>query len=412
MARRLRNIMALVLALSLAFAAFGCGKTDDASQTSPTDSAGGGEAGTNEPTDGGGEAGDPAENADAGAVYNLGVQKWGAGVPILDSFGEAVEWCVTTLGSTCSVASDDFTADKELKNAQNFISQGVDGLLIQLSAGPVLLQIAKEAAANKIPLATYITIGDDPDIQALADEPNPYWVGACDSDMVLDGQLVAQYALADGCTKAVIIGGNIGDNSQDQRANGFTEAFEAGGGTVLSVARCTDNSEAPQKAEDMLAANPDADCLYAMVGDYVEGSLLAIDNLSRADKIKMYMSCVDATSAQYMLEGKIVGGNDGISLGAYISTAMMFNFLDGHPIKTPDGKAPRFSAKPVKVDASNAEQYLSVFYSADNSIKPIPETALRSLLWRDNPDVSYQTYIDMIDNLSTLDYMLDINGLN
>jgi ABC-type sugar transport system substrate-binding protein len=310
------------------------------------------------------------------------------------------------------VASDDFTADKELQNAQNFISQGVDGLLIQLSAGPVLLQIAREAAANEIPLATYITIGDDPDIQALADEPNPYWVGACDSDMVLDGQLVAQYALDAGCTKAVIIGGNIGDNSQDQRANGFTEAFEAGGGTVLSVARCTDNSEAPQKAEDMLAANPDADCLYAMVGDYVEGSLLAIDNLGRADKIKMYMSCVDATSAQYMLDGRIVGGNDGISLGAYISTAMMFNFLDGHPIKTPDGKAPRFSAKPVKVDASNAEQYLSVFFSDDSTIKPVPESALRSLLWRSNPDVSYQTYIDMIDNLSTLDYMLGINGLN
>ncbi|MDR1299683.1 MAG: hypothetical protein LBJ84_05470, partial [Oscillospiraceae bacterium] len=71
-----------------------------------------------------------------------------------------------------------------------------------------------------------------------------------------------------------------------------------------------------------------------------------------------------------------------------------------------------FSAKPVKVDASNAAQYLSVFYSDDNTVKPVPESALNTLLWRHNPDVSYQTYIDIIDNLSTLDYMLGINGLN
>ena len=340
--------------------------------------------------------------------YDIGFQVWGAGVPILDSFGDAVEWCLGTLGHTYTRASDDFSADKELSNAQNFIAAGKDGIMIQLSAGPVLNQVAKECAEKKIPLATYITIGDDPDIENLA-KTNEYWVGACDSQLVLDGELIAQYALDAGCKSAVIIGGNIGDNSQDQRQNGFTAVFEAGGGKVLSVARCTDNSEAPAKAEDMLAANPDADCLYAMVGDYVEGSMLAIENLNRTG-IKMFMSCVDATSAQYIKEGKIYSANDGISLGAYIASAMMINFLDGHPIKDANGNAPRFSAKPIKVDASNVDQYLEIFYSSDPAIKPVNQKMLESLLWRNNPDVTYQTYLDMLENLGELSFIAEQNG--
>ncbi|MDR3277557.1 MAG: hypothetical protein LBT12_02195, partial [Oscillospiraceae bacterium] len=172
----------------------------------------------------------------------------------------------------------------------------------------------------------------------------------------------------------------------------------------------TDNSEAPQKAEDMLAANPDADCLYAMVGDYVQGSVTALENLGRKDAIKMYMSCVDEASANFMKDGTIVAGNDGICLGAYIATTMILNFLDGPPIKDADGKAPRFSAKPIYVDAENADAYISAFYSSNSAIKPVPESILKTLLWRYNPDVSYQTYIDLLDNL-TLDYILEANGL-
>ena len=370
-------------------------------------------------TDGGTSGTTPSPNGDASPggsdsadlkSYDIGFQVWGAGVPILDSFGDAVEWCISTLGHTYTRASDDFSADKELSNAQNFLAAGKDGIMIQLSAGPVLNQVANECAEKKIPLATYITIGDDPDIENLA-KTNDYWVGACDSQLVLDGELVAQYALDAGCKSAVIIGGNIGDNSQDQRQNGFTETFEAGGGKVLSVARCTDNSEAPTKAQDMLAANPDADCLYAMVGDYVEGSMLAIENLNRSGKIKMFMSCVDATSAQYIKEGKIYSANDGISLGAYIATTMMINFLDGHPVKDENGYAPRFSAKPIKVDADNVDLYLDIFYSSDPAIKPVNKTMLESLLWRNNPDVTYQTYLDLLDNIGELSYIAEQNGL-
>jgi hypothetical protein len=147
-----------------------------------------------------------------------------------------------------------------------------------------------------------------------------------------------------------------------------------------------------------------------MVGDYTEGSMLALENLNRIDSVAVYMSCVDAASAEYIKQGRIVSGNDGISSGAYIATTMLINFLDGHPIKDENGKSPRYSAHPFKVDKSNADAYLSVFYSSDQNIKPYPKTVLDNLLWRNNPDVSHQTYLDLI-NTFDLEHMIEANGL-
>jgi hypothetical protein len=105
-------------------------------------------------------------------------------------------------------------------------------------------------------------------------------------------------ALADGCKTACIIGGNIGDLNMDNRSKGFQDGFTAGGGTILAEERCTDNSEALSKASSMLSANKDVDCIYIMVGDYVEGTLTALDTLG-IEGVKCYLSAVNAGSAIY-----------------------------------------------------------------------------------------------------------------
>lgn len=372
--RRLALILAIVLAFSLALTA--CGPKEEAK--TPDD----------------GEA----------VAYKLGVNTWGSGVPILDSFGDAAQYTAETMGCTVIRASDDFTSDKELTNAQNFIAAGVDGILLQAAAPTTLPEIARYCKDAKVPFVLHVFIGDDPDRDKVAAE-NEYYVGAIDSDMVTDGKLMAEAALRDGCKTAVLIGGNIGDNNMDQRSQGFTDAFVAGGGTVLSEARCTDASEAPTKAEDMLSANMDADCLYAMVGDYIPGSISAIENLGLSDSIKVYMSCVDKTSAAYIKEGKIVEGNDGITLASYIAPMLMLNYLDGHKIVDANGDAPRFQTTPFSVNKDNVDGYLSVF----DGTHPFTAEMINDLCWRHNPEVTYQTYVDLLSNLS-LDYILKAHG--
>lgn len=335
--------------------------------------------------------------------YTIGINTWGSGVPVLDMFGDAKEYTLTTLGHKVSRMSDDFTADKELQNIKNMCAAGVDGVVFQAAAVSTVPQIGVECKNAKIPFAFDVFVGENPDLEKLAAE-NEYYCGAIDLDMVADGAAIAEMAYANGARTAVMIGGNIGDNNMDQRSQGFTQKFEELGGQVLGEARCTDNSECLAKATDLLSANKEADALYAFVGDYIEGSLTAIENLGL--DVQVYVSCVDAGTAQYIMDGKVVGGNDGISLASYISSTLVLNYLAGNKIVDANGKAPRLSTSPFRVDQNNVADYVKVFFS-DEGYAPFTKAMLEDLT---RPGVTYQDYVDLVNNIN-LDYMLESNGL-
>jgi ABC-type sugar transport system substrate-binding protein len=192
----------------------------------------------------------------------------------------------------------------------------------------------------------------------------------------------------------------------DQRSQGFTQKFTELGGEVLGEARCTDNSECLAKATDLLSANKEVDALYAFVGDYIEGSLTAIENLGL--DVQVYVSCVDEGTANYIKAGTVVGGNDGISLASYISCTLVLNYLAGHKIVDENGQPPRLSTSPFRVDQNNVDDYLKVFFSDD--AKPFTKGMLEKLLYTSNPNVSYQDYVDLVATIN-LDTMLVENGL-
>jgi ribose transport system substrate-binding protein len=311
-------------------------------------------------------------------------------------------------GCTIMRASDDFTPDKETENVQNFVSAGVDGVALQAAGVTNLPRMAEILQNGKTPFVLFTFIGAA-DVRAQLAESNPYYVGSVDNDLIGDGRVVAQMALDAGRRNAVIIGGNIGDSTQDLRVQGFTEVFEAGGGKVLSVARCTDASEAPTKAQDMLSANKNADCMFAMVGDYVPASVSALEALGMTEQVNLYMSGVDKHSAEYIKNGSVIAGADGLFLASFIAPTLLLNYLDGHPIKDENGKAPELLTKPFEVNASNVDAYISIF--GTDGVSPIADETLKNLCWRNNPDVSYQDYVDLIENGLSLNALLKAHGL-
>jgi ABC-type sugar transport system substrate-binding protein len=392
--KKLALAFALLLMLAMTLAA--CSGGGDASESGDAASEGAES----------GEAADAGDAGGEGAAYNFGVNTWGSGVPILDMFGDEAEYVVQSVfGMTDTRASDDFTADKELQNVQNFASAGVDGMILQGAAVSTVPQIGEVCKDAGIPFVFHVFIGDDADLSKLADE-NEYYVGAMDADMVYDGEEMGKAAYESGARTAVLIGGNVGDNNMDQRSEGFRRGFESLGGKVLDEARCTDNSECLQKATAMLNAHPDADALYAMVGDYIPGSLQAINELGLETKV--FMSCVDEASANLIKSGEIVMGNDGIGLPSCIAPTLMINWLDGHKILGPDGKAPRFRTIPFKVTPENVDAYLSVF--ATEGVHPVADDVLKQLCFRYNPEVSYDDYVNLIENGLTLDAILEAHG--
>jgi ABC-type sugar transport system substrate-binding protein len=378
----LRKTLAIVLVLSLMLTLAACGGAGDNQST---------EANQQQPNDG------------APKAHMIGYNIWGSGNPTFDVMAAEIEYSLEVLGLQGSKASDDFTADKELSNIQNFIAAEVDGILMQANASPVLPQAAKDMKSAKIPFALGIFVGEDPD-REIAAADNEYYAGAVNADMYYDGYIIGVEAAKNGHKTAVLIGGNVGDHHFEERIAGFTQSFvEEGGGEILDTARCSSPAEAQEKANALLSANRDADCLYAMVADYVPGSINAQDTLDL--DMPIYSSVCRLDTANYIKEGRVIASGAGNDLAAGVALALLANTLDGHPILDDNGKPPELKLKPFLITKENVDDFVSIFFT--DGEHPITEERLKSLAWRYNEDVSYETFIDFVENRLTMEGLME-----
>ena len=367
-------VLVAALALALVFAA--CGQKQEESR---------------------GAAG-PADGAAANS-YRIGFNTCGAGTPTFDVMADEIEYTLATYVMKGSRASDDHLADKELQNIQNFISAGVDGIVMQATADPVLPQSAEACLNSRIPFVLGIFVGDDADRAAIAAN-NPYYAGAVSANLYHDGYLMGKAAAGDGHKTAVLIGGNVGDNHFEQRIAGFRQSFVTeGGGEIIDEARCTSPAEGQEKATALLSAHKDVDCLYAMVGDYVPGSINAMDILGLT--LPVYASNAGSDVVGYIQNGRVAAGGGGNDLPAGVAVALLINHLDGHPILDENGKAPDLKINPFLVTKDNVDDYIAMFYTTGTH--PITEAVLKSLLWRFNNGVSHETFTELTGNGLTLE---------
>lgn len=337
-------------------------------------------------------------NGDSSATaYEIGFNVWGAGDPTFDLMFDVAQQSLDAFGVHSSTACDENQADKELQNIQNFISAGVDGILMQCTAESVLPQAASECKAASIPfvLSTFVGLEED---RADLRENNEYYVGAVDSNLHDEGYLIGQEAAAHGVKKIVLIGGNVGDDNFELRIEGFTESFvDAGGGVILDSARCANPSEGQEKANALLSANPDAEAVYVMVGSYLPGTVSAMETLGM--DLPIYITNANSDTVPYIEDGTVVAATSGNELVGAVAGALLVNYLDGHQILDADGKAPQLTNVGFVVDQDNVGVFKELFVDD----LPYTEETLQSLLWRYNPDVTYDTFVDFVENHLTLE---------
>lgn len=338
--------------------------------------------------------------------YYVGFNTWGAGSATFDVMGDEIAYTLSVYDAEGSRASDDHMADKELENMQNFIAAEVDGIVMQISADPVLPEAAAECEEAGIPFVLAIFTGAEEDRLEVAAN-NDVYVGSVSADMYIDGYLMGQQAAADGHKTAILIGGNVGHLHMDLRTAGFTQAFEVeGGGKVLDSARCASPAEGQEKANALISAYPDADCMYAMVGDYVPGSINAMDALNV--QLPLYVSNSNKDTVEYIKGGRVAGASSGNDLAAPIATALLINYLDGHPILDEEGNPPALTTPLFTVTPETVEDYAEVFFGDGNH--PLTEELLHSLVWRYNENASYDTFLDVIENQLSLEAILASHG--
>ncbi len=367
MKKTMKRTLAIVLALALSFALVACGAK-------------------NEPKD---------------TAYHIGFNTWGAGTATFDFMADVTTNALDVYGATYDRASDDHQPDKELANIQNFISAQVDGIIMQTTADPVLPQAAAECAEAKIPFVLAVFNGNDAD-RAKINAENDYYLGSVNADMVAEGYIMGKAAAEDGMKTAVLLGGNVGDVHFEQRIAGFTKAFvEEGGGTILAEARCANPGEGQEKANAMLSAHKDADCLFAMVGDYVPGAVNAMATLGITD-MPIYVTNANTDAIPYIKDGTIAAATTGNDLVCAVAAALMINYLDGHPIMDENGNPPELKSVGFKVDKSNVDDYQALFLDGH----PFTDAVLETLLVRNNKDANYAFIKAFVENHLNLEALL------
>lgn len=347
----------------------------------------------------GGKKGDAKEGETA---WNIGYNTWGAGDATFDFMADVIEQALDAAGATYSRSSDDHMADKELQNVQNFISAGVDGIVMQTAADSIFPQAAKECMEAKIPFVMSTFTGKDED-RAEANANNPYYLGTVTSDMYAEGYLMGKEAAADGHKTALLLGGNVGDAHFEMRIAGFTQSFVTeGGGTILNEARCANPGEGQEKANAMLSATPDADCLFAMVGDYAPGAINAMRTLNIS--MPIYCSNANTDTIAYIRDGSVVAATAGNDLVGTVAACLLINYLDGHQILDADGNPPELTNAGFVVNTDNIDDFEEIFKT---KAEPFQKETIQTLLWRYNNNVTYEDFEKFVNEQLQLENIIE-----
>jgi len=386
--RVLRIVMAIALILALTLSLAACQTNTAQPSGQPSNSA------------------PPKDNK-----YTLAFNNWGQGAEVFDWHEDEIVYIVKDLlGMSIQTASDENSADGILRNVQNFVASGVDGILMTCNQAPVLPQVSGLAKDAKIPFNLSIWVGTDEQLADLTAN-NEYFTGSFLADTYSESYMLGKLAIADGHKTSVLIGGNLGDPAIDSRVAGWTQAFVTeGGGQILDIARCSGPPESQEKASAMLSANRDADCMYVLVGDFFPGAYNAMGALGiSADDMIVYCSLCSTETSNYIKDGIIKEASGGHDIVCHLAVCALINYLDGHPIFDNNGKPPQFVLKPFLVNKDNADPYMDIFFAMKDGQHVIPDEYLKSLLWRFNENVSFKDYTDFLDNFS-LEYLLGLHG--
>ena len=360
---------------------------------------------------GGGNGSSPSSDDPTATKYKLAFNNWGQGAEVFDWHEDEIVYIVKDLlGMDIQTASDENSADGILRNVNNFVSAGVDGILMTCNLPELLPQLATSAKNAKIPFNLSIWVGNDDDRNALIDN-NDYFTGSFYADTYAEAYALGKIAVADGHKTSVLVGANLGDPSIETRIEGWTQAFVTeGGGQILDIARCSGPPESKEKSGAMLSANPDADCMYVMVGDFFNGAYEAMQELGITPQdMIVYCSLCSTETSNYIKDGIIKDATGGHDLVCHLAVVALVNYLDGHPIVDANGKPPMLTLQPFLVNKDNADVYMDIFFDMTDGQHVLKDDYLKSLLWRYNPDVKYQDYIDFLNNFS-LEWLIEMHG--
>ena len=347
------------------------------------------------------EEGSAAEEGTAAAGdISIAANTFGAGAYPLDEIQSWTQYAADLYGVQIEFANNEFTADKVVSQCEAQMASQPDGAVYMLQI-PTTTEPCMDAFENAgVYYAWNSTWPDDEAVQERLFE-SEYFCGGINNDPYDQGYQIGQFAAEDGCTTALVTAAAVGDYNHDRRIEGFTDAFEEGGGKVLQVAHSADPTEAVQKTNDLLSANGDADCIYGSGGDYLSAAVSCLDGRTDVNtEMKIYGTDIDPTLIPLVEEGKVGAMNGSLGVQGSLALTLVINAIDGHRIEDENGQPIYFdNFECALITPENAEAYQKGY---DNGTSWVGDDMYEQLLYRNNPDVSAETYNEFLENYASI----------
>lgn len=329
-------------------------------------------------------------------TYKIGYNYYGPGSYSLTTLSNNQEYVIQCFGSESQSVSDDFQVDKIVQDIENMISAGCDGLVIWLPADNLYQTVIDMCDEAQIPYVFADKVPSDETIIAALQE-SEYFAGAVGPANAEYGTLIAEYALEQGYTSCIISTGQQGDPTDTPRIEAFTEAFEAGGGTVEQIVYTDSVDNIQAYTENALVACPDVDFVYGTGSDMGVGAAAAVQN--QGLDVAVVTSGLDATVLEYLVdeENPVEFVNGDYWISGTMATVALMNYLDGNPLTDADGNMVFVDdIMPFQVTADNYEDFKETFI--DNSCYSAAEIQAMNGLY--NADFDYDAFMEVIDSYS------------
>lgn len=193
----------------------------------------------------------------------------------------------------------EFDSAKQINVIENFITQGVDLIVLQVTDNVVVLPAIDQAQEAGIPVFALLNyIGDD-------------WSVSIGTEPYNQGVILGEYAakkLPENA-KCVYIQGEIGNEYADGRENGTKDKLKELRPDIEWIATDTANwmrADAMALMEDWLQAFDDIDAVFGADDSTCIGAILACEAANRLDEIQCYGINGDPEGVYYIEQGKMM----------------------------------------------------------------------------------------------------------
>lgn len=331
--------------------------------------------------DGGQQNTDQPSNAQNDSRLLIGSNMFGTGAYAFDMYEHWIRTAVEGCGDEYTFLDDSYNADYTLDNIKSLVSSGVDGVVGFLFSDAAFASCAEFLNESKVPFAAT----EEPSTEELRSQVRDYeyFLGSNVIDHVGAGEEMAEIALAEGGTTAMIISQYVGNVAGETRAAAFTQAFEAGGGTVVGIVNATDASDAVSKAENMLLANPNVDVILGTGCDFAGAGVTILQNHPEVSA-RVYSIEIDENIIDCLRNETISAASGESFVYSYFSGILLQHYLKtGEKVTDEDGKCIFFRINPGVLKPEMLDIYSKVFLSGGC---PYTEEEVQWMVYEATPD--------------------------